>query len=222
MALKFIYGEPAVAWKDSLVIADLHIGKKGLPNWRMHAKVIRRMMDSQGLKKLIIAGDVKHKIGGTEGDVGKFIRDIGSEYELHIVKGNHDGNIQKYADYAHIYEAEGAVFDGLGVFHGHAWPSKQVIKQSTVVMGHLHPHAPSNEERKLLEKAFLIGELSSERMKKAYNCNIRKNVKIVVLPAFSEPYARMGESSKIIAPIMKDIFIKRSAKIYLLNGIRIV
>ncbi len=222
MELKFIYGEPLAVWKDYLIAADLHIGKRGLPDWNAHSKVIERVMDTEGICKLIIAGDIKHKIGGTDGKVGKFIREIGSKYELHIVKGNHDGGLNKYAQYAKIYGADGAVFDGLGVFHGHAWPSKEVLEQKVAIMGHLHPHACIDDENAGFEKAYIIGELSADKLSKRYKRKFNRNAKIAVMPSFSEPYARGNTCFERLSPVMKrDIFIKTTAQIYLLNGIRI-
>jgi metallophosphoesterase superfamily enzyme len=38
-----------------------------------------------------------------------------------------------------VHSASGIVRDGVGVFHGHRWPSRHVFRARHLVTGHLHP-----------------------------------------------------------------------------------
>ena len=166
--LKFLYNEPAALFGEWLIISDLHIGKETGVNWKASARIVHELMEREQKRKLLVLGDVKATIASTEGDAGKFIREMGSDYELHITKGNHDGNIEKYHGYCTVYGPEGAVIydDGrigpgkeeavigrehkgkitgcgrgncIAVLHGHAWPGEELLKCRTMIIGHAHP-----------------------------------------------------------------------------------
>ncbi|MCX8205924.1 MAG: metallophosphoesterase [Candidatus Micrarchaeota archaeon] len=218
-----IWGEPAAIWKGWLILADIHLGGRASPGWEATAGVIRGMMLSERKKKLLILGDLKAGYTGTEPDAGRLIRSLGSEFDLHITKGNHDGNLEKYGAYCTVYGPGGGVFDGLGALHGHAWPSEELLGCSTIIMGHSHPKVVFGREFRQAEKVWVIGRLSYAGLRRHYGdgVRIRRVIEAVSMPSFcaGTPY---GEGETALGPLMReDIFIRKSARIYLLNGTRI-
>lgn len=223
VALKMIWGEPVAIWKGWLIIADIHLGSRGSPGYLATAEVIRGIMHSERKKKLLILGDLKAGYRGTEPEVGKLIRALGSEFDLHITKGNHDGNLEKYSVYCTVYGPGGGVFDGLGALHGHAWPAEELLGCRTIIMGHSHPKMVFGREFRYVEKIWVVGKLNTEGLLRHYNDDVKimEDIEAVSMPSFcaGTPY---GAGEDALGPLMReDIFIRKSARIYLLNGIRI-
>jgi metallophosphoesterase superfamily enzyme len=225
--LKFIYNEPVAIWKEWVIISDLHLGadcNKRRPvdvGWRTMVEIVDGIMRGEGKKKLLVLGDVKASISSTSGDCGNFIREIGSKYELHITKGNHDGNIEKYKSYCKVHGPEGTVIDGLGALHGHAWPKPELLKCENIVIGHSHPKIVFGEERKIAQKVWMTGVLNEKGLREHYGKEVKINprLKLTVFPCFCNSTPG-GAGERTLGPLMKeDIFIKKSARIYLLNGI---
>ncbi|MEM0437782.1 MAG: metallophosphoesterase [Candidatus Micrarchaeia archaeon] len=218
-----IWGEPVAVWKGWLIISDIHLGSRGSPGYLATAEVIRGIMHSEQKKKLLMLGDIKAGYTGTEPEAGKLIRALGKEFDLHITKGNHDGNLEKYSAYCTVYGPGGGIFDGLGALHGHAWPAEELLRCGTIIMGHSHPKMVFGKEFKYAEKVWVVGKLSTGGLRGHYGerARIRKGIGAVLMPSFcaGPPY---GSGEDTLGPLMReDIFIRKSARIYLLNGIRI-
>jgi metallophosphoesterase superfamily enzyme len=249
--LKFLYNEPAAIFGEWLIISDLHIGKETGVNWKASARIVHELMEREQKKKLLVLGDVKATIASTEGDAGKFIREMGSDYDLHITKGNHDGNIEKYHGYCTVYGPEGAVIydDGrirpgneevvigeghkgkitgcgqgrcIGALHGHAWPGEELLRCKTMIIGHAHPKMVFGKVWKRAEKVWMVGKLDAKALREHYG----KGAKIcrgirLVCMPAFGPYAGASDSKEGFGPLLKNTFIKRAAEIYLLNGIQL-
>lgn len=218
-----VWGEPAAIWKGWLILADIHLGGRTSPSWEASAEVIRGMMLSERKKRLLILGDLKTGYKGTEPEAGRLIRALGSEFDLHITKGNHDGNLEKYGAYCTVYGPGGGVFDGLGALHGHAWPAEGLLGCNTIIMGHSHPKMVFGKEFRHTEKVWVVGRLDQGGLRGHYGegVKIRRGIRVISMPSFcaGAPY---GEGERALGPLMReDIFIRKSARIYLLNGIRI-
>jgi metallophosphoesterase superfamily enzyme len=94
---------------------------------------------------LLIAGDVKHPIVGTPPPLRPivfafFSRLLSEGFAVEVVLGNHDVGLTRHLPREVMVHPSGGVLrDGVGVFHGHCWPSNRVLKASQLVAGHLHP-----------------------------------------------------------------------------------
>jgi len=67
---------------------------------------------------------------------------LGIVDEIHLVPGNHDGGIQAYLPKDIVlHPNKGFTLGAIGIWHGHCWPSEEVMASRTVVMGHVHPQA---------------------------------------------------------------------------------
>ena len=138
-----------------LIISDLHIGweaslaKNGIHIPSQTPKLLKKILDLMKIHKptsLIFLGDVKHTITGAELSEWKEIPNLFEKIseitqDIKIVQGNHDGNLEPLVPRnVKFISAKGTMLPGnIGVFHGHAWPSIELLKSNYMVMGHLHP-----------------------------------------------------------------------------------
>ncbi|MCJ7762028.1 metallophosphoesterase, partial [Candidatus Bathyarchaeota archaeon] len=94
---------------------------------------------------LLILGDVKYTVVKTEPGEWHDIPEFFTELKRHIsdiaiVRGNHDANLEPLLpENIKLLPATGTVTGGIGLFHGHKWPSPALLKCKTLIMGHLHP-----------------------------------------------------------------------------------
>ncbi len=147
--------EPAILIDgETLVIADLHIGievelgKAGifLPSQTMKmAQKVIQIIEKMDARSLVVLGDTKHFIPGTAAlerrDIPYFFSSL-LEFvdDVHVVAGNHDATVKPYIPGAVKFHGPGGFTIGrVGFVHGHAWPSRTVMKSTALVMGHNHP-----------------------------------------------------------------------------------
>ena len=137
-----------------LVIADLHIGwEVALSNEGIHVpsqtpkltKKLVEILEEHKPEKLLIIGDVKHTVATAEKiewqDVPEFFTEIRRHVpEIMVIRGNHDGNLDPLLpENIKTLPATGAVIGDTGFFHGHQWPSPELLGCKILVMGHVHP-----------------------------------------------------------------------------------
>lgn len=137
-----------------LVLADLHLGLRPTDgragaSWRSDAiDLSGRLLTAArraGSDGLVIAGDVKHPIVGTPPDLRPVLFDFFSTLlsggqRVRVVLGNHDvGLVRHLPREVEVYGAGGMVLHGVGIFHGHRWPSNALLRLPRLVAGHLHP-----------------------------------------------------------------------------------
>ena len=138
----------------ALVVADLHLGLGvaggqgfGLADAtaRRMAEEIDRVGRARRLRRLIVAGDVKHPIVGAPPPVRTILFDFFSTllrtgFEIEVILGNHDvGLAPLLPKEVRVRPAAGLRRGPIGLFHGHAWPGPNVLRAPTLVAGHLHP-----------------------------------------------------------------------------------
>jgi len=137
-----------------LVVADLHIGwEVALAEQGIHVPSQTPKMRDKLLKlidlckptSLLFVGDVKHTIA----TVGlQEWRDIPELFEalinrvkdIKIILGNHDGNLEPLLPPSvRIFPPTGLALWSVGFFHGNAWPTPELLRCRSLVMGHVHP-----------------------------------------------------------------------------------
>ena len=138
----------------TLLIADPHLGweielqQKGIHVPSQTIKILNKLtaiLDEYKPEKLVILGDVKYTVVSSEfgewRDIPEFFQKLqNSINDVVIVRGNHDANLEPLLpENVDLLPATGAVLGDVGVFHGHKWPSPELLGCKTLVMGHLHP-----------------------------------------------------------------------------------
>lgn len=223
MEIKPIYKEPALLLnKNILLLADLHLGiecelrKSGINLPSQSDKIGSRILNlcaKYKIKKLIILGDVKHKVPGVAYQELYELRKVFEKIlttckAIEIIPGNHDAGLSKILpSQLEIHSSKGIAIDGLGLFHGHAWPSELVLGCKELITAHIHPVIA-------LEACF--GTRIAEP------CWVRARYKkkiITIMPAFNNlcGYAINKYNLKLRAPLSQLIKLE-DASIYLLDG----
>ncbi len=240
MAIKFITGYPAafVTDKKILVVADLQIGlehelyQKGIV---IHAqaekflKTLLRLIKITKAKKLVIVGDLKHKVPGIslreERELLKFFEPLIREVKVILVKGNHDTGLKGLLPKeVKIYGSRGMKIGKYGFFHGHAWPAKNLTRCDYLFMGHLQPGIEFSDKLgyRTVEQVWLKCELDKEEIKKHYKIKKTGKMELVIIPAFnkllgSAPVNKM-EKRDYIGPFANGALDISKSKAYLLDG----
>jgi metallophosphoesterase superfamily enzyme len=147
-----------------LVVADLHLGlganashSRGPPmaDAATLAESLCAAARTAGIRALVLAGDVKQPIVGTPRALRPVVFDFFSTLladglRVEIVLGNHDVGLTPHLPReVRVAPATGVVRSGVGIFHGHRWPSRSVLRAESLVVGHLHPGvrlAPTADE----------------------------------------------------------------------------
>lgn len=137
-----------------LVISDTHIGweaslaEDGIHIPSQTSKLLKKLEEiilTENPDCLIILGDVKHtveKISLEEWrEIPLFLEKVKSIVkDVRIIPGNHDGDINMLTpNGVKIESTQGLIIGDSGLFHGHAWPSMEILKCKIMVIGHVHP-----------------------------------------------------------------------------------
>jgi putative SbcD/Mre11-related phosphoesterase len=150
-----VLGEPALLLSDgTLVVADLHLGfenelrSKGI-NIPLKVDELSARMEnlirSTASKRLVILGDIKHHVAGPEKleflVIPEFFSAIRGELsELHVVLGNHDGDLEALLPRSVvIHGSAGFAWGENWLTHGSTKLPKEATSSRCVIMGHVHP-----------------------------------------------------------------------------------
>jgi uncharacterized protein len=188
----------------TLVVADLHLGlggtrarPEGPPEGsaeRLAGELVAIVRATRA-DTLLVAGDAKHPIVGTPPLLrpvvfGFFARLLEEGIPVDLVLGNHDVGIVPYLPReVTVHGASGVLRDGVGIFHGHRWPSNALLRARHLVAGHLHPGfrlAPTADDPEGKRRCWVRVELTppvsrSRRRRRHAEIAARE---IVILPAF--------------------------------------
>lgn len=219
-----VAGEAVLIVEDKhrvMVVADVHLGIE-YELWLGGANVpsqtgkildrLRGVIEAHDPERLVVLGDLKHNVPRTSWqervEVPEFISKLSGIVDLILVPGNHDTGLRDLAPGAEVCEPEGVVIDGIGYFHGHTFPSPEVLSSRILITAHLHP------------SVRLVDPLGASRSERVWvRASSRYENEIVVVPAFnplcgSLPLNEMDEEK---GPLMKLVDLSRS-RIYLLDG----
>ncbi|HSV50060.1 MAG TPA: metallophosphoesterase [Candidatus Acidoferrales bacterium] len=206
----------------TLLISDPHIGwelelqQKGIHVPSQTGKLLNKLIAVLTEVKpdaLVVLGDVKYTVMTSEygewRDVPEFFKQLQPYVpKISIVRGNHDANLEPLLpENVDMLPATGAIIGDVGVFHGHKWPSPELLGCKTLVMGHLHPvvvfrdptgcrltrqvwmRAKVDNEtlaRGLLRKANIkIKDTVEETLKQHYNIKL-KTSELYIMPSFND------------------------------------
>lgn len=232
--LRPILNEPAlyINKKKILVFADLHIGieselsERGINAVSQIKKLTFHFVSlckKYKPKEIVLLGDIKHNIPSStiqeRKDVKNFLEEIKSYGIIHIIPGNHDGNIQKISpNHTIIHPSDGFIIENIGFVHGHRWPSKEIMNCKQIVMGHTHPNIMFTDRLgyKTFEPCWIKGNFYDKKLKEKYPDST--NPQVLVMPAFNSLCGGIAANKEgITGPLGKIIEIE-NAQIFLVDG----
>ncbi|MDH7517785.1 MAG: metallophosphoesterase [Candidatus Thermoplasmatota archaeon] len=231
--LKPIPNKPALLInKKILLVADLHIGieselrEQGINT----ASQTQTMMDHLIVlfkkykpKEIILLGDIKHNIPSStiqeREDVKNFLETVQQYGIVHIIPGNHDGNIQKITPTSiTIHPSDGFTMENLGFVHGHRWPSEEIMRCEQVIMAHTHPTIMLIDRLgyKTFESCWLKAKTVREKLEEKYKKP--GDPQILILPAFNPLCGGISVNKEGIMGPMGKIIDVENTEVYLLDG----
>jgi len=227
--VKFVNGRPVLINKSSLIIGDLHLGVPEILSlnktfYDQMAFDINKMCHDFKCNRLIILGDVKDDITIVPDYLYDFFEMI--KVDVTIVKGNHDGMIEKLCSHFgfDLCPTSGCVIDGVGLFHGHTWPSAEIMAQKHLVMTHLHQVLKITDKfgKRISVPVVLKSAMNSdvENLKLPVKYSYNPDLQLIVLPAFNPLMGHeIGEKSLRLSPILRNnVFKLNSIYVYNMTG----
>ncbi len=225
-----------------LVVADLHLGlgatreRPAGPPGGSGPELAEELVEAvrrTHAGSVVVAGDAKHPIVGTPGPLRPvlfdfFARVLEEGVAVELVLGNHDVGIERHLPReVAVRSPSGIVRNGVGIVHGHRWPSNSVLRAPQLVMGHLHPGfrlAATAEDPAGKRRCWVRAELpppATVPRRRRRHAPLRAR-EIVILPAFN-PFAGT-EALNRARPARGRSFLWRRflapsvARAYLLDG----
>ena len=218
MNLVPVHGSAALHLIDesALILSDLHYGVEAemlrggvwVPN-RSTARTekVLELLKQTNSKRLILLGDVKHQVPHNSKqqrtDLEQFFMAVNRIAKVEIVPGNHDGGLEDIIPSdVKFHKSDGFVIGEIGMVHGHAWPSQEVMNSKILVMGHEHPALSFRDRLDKLhsEPCWLRAPmLEHERYDKVPE-------QLIVMPAFGELAGRTmnREPLKGLGPVLRN------------------
>jgi putative SbcD/Mre11-related phosphoesterase len=232
--LQPIPDEPALLLKEKrlLVVADLHIGiESELRESGLHVPSQTNVMEQRlitllttyNIQDIVLLGDIKHMIPSISiqerSDVRRFLRSIQTYGTLHVLPGNHDGNIDRLLEpEVQLYSSEGFVFEGIGFTHGHRWASAEVMQCEQVVIGHTHPTVMLTDRLgyRTFEQCWLRCPPLVEKLKQRYPTSPTKQ--ILIMPAFNPLCGGIAVNQETLLGPFGSLIDVDNTEVYLLDG----
>ncbi|MDQ1280530.1 MAG: Phosphoesterase [Thermoproteota archaeon] len=244
-----------------LVVGDLHIGwelsltDRGIfiPSQvsRIQARLLQ-LIEEYKPTRLIFLGDVKEAIPMISleewKDVPEFFEAMQKAVgDVSVTLGNHDGDLEPLTPpNIKILPSSGIVVGKntkIGLFHGHAWPSPEVISSDLLIMGHVHPVIWFRDKMDLwtVRQVWVKAKCEGDKLAKAY-LKYRKikpegrakevlkekfqvevsDAGLIIIPAFNDLVGGLSINrleKGLMGPILgSGVVDMEAAEVYLLDG----
>ncbi len=218
------------------MIADLHIGieaelrEAGINIPSQTEKVaahLKKLCTENNISEVIIVGDVKHNVPLTSRQEHYeipliFERLKDSVSEVHVVPGNHDGNLKNLLPkWVKIHSNKGFVHRGCGFFHGHTWPSLQVMQKKQVIIAHQHPTIQFVETlgERDYRQCWVKTSFNTDAVQEHYPDS---KAELIIIPTFNDLCGGVALNSsdfKPLGPVISNNLVDMdNSEIYLLDG----
>ena len=224
-----------------LVAADLHLGlerRMAEEGWHIPSStsgIVARLLalvEAHEVDTMALVGDIKDSIHTAskqeEAELPRAIAQLADAVsELHLVKGNHDGDLEAWVPYRKhltVHGPRGARIGPLGLCHGHTWPDREVMEADFLVLAHNHPSVEFTDRlgHRLREPAWFRTRLVSELVVDRYG---EVDPEVILMPPFNEllsgtPLNKPGYTG--LGPILiRGIVDLPNAEVYLVDGIHL-
>ncbi|HDM37037.1 MAG TPA: metallophosphoesterase [Candidatus Syntrophoarchaeum butanivorans] len=225
----------------TLVMADIHLGiEVELSQFGLHLpdqtqKILNRILGyilERNPDRVVLLGDIKHNIPQVtrveEKGILALIEQISKHTQVEIIPGNHDGRIRDLlpdTPNVILHGTGGAVIDGVGYFHGHAWPSEEVLEAEHLIMGHNHPVIQFKDTfgYTIHERVWIRAKCEFSVLKDHYpSLQSWKDPCCMIMPAFNELCGGItfnaGHEEDLLGPMTSRVLRIDEAEVYLLDG----
>ncbi len=231
----------------TLVIADLHLGieaelrEKGINIGSQTEKLLERVITCVKAAEpdvILLLGDVKHAVPRISWmdrkEVPFFLAELAEYAPVYVVKGNHDGHLNRLLPKATEPEHEvcikstrGFLFDGVGYTHGHSWPLQDLFSAKYILIGHNHPRirlVSPNSHYTSMKPVWVRAKCDYEAVKGHYQ-KLRKSdwndPWVILMPAFNEICGGItfnAPTKRLLGPIASKLLRLEDMEVYLLDG----
>lgn len=241
MTIDPLLNEPALVVRNTfttLVIADIHLGIEyelyhrgfSIPSQVKKREMrIREYLIEVKPERIVLLGDIKHNVPRTswqeKQEVPDFLEKLSGFAPVEIVPGNHDGDIENLVQgNVTIHNMKGFVLDGVGYFHGHTWPGKELLAVSHIVMSHNHPVIRFTDTlgHSVSEQAWIRTRFIESVIKEHYDGDWA-DPEIIIMPAFNELCGGIPFNESVHEELLGPVFANHAielekARAYLLDG----
>lgn len=218
--------------KNILIIADLHIGIEiELQDSGIHVpsqtalmeQRLRKLLTTYAIHEIVLLGDVKHTIISSprmeRSDVRRFLDMLQSFGTIHIIPGNHDGNIRNFiSPEIQVHPSDGFIIEHVGFVHGHRWPHEDIMQCDQIVIGHSHPTIMLTDRLgyKTFEPCWVRGKCVEGILRKRYPQAVHPSV--MVMPAFNPLCGGNAINKEPLNGPFGSLIDMPNAEVYLLDG----
>ncbi len=209
-------------------MADVHLGfelEEGIDSPLFSRKLISELLSLMEFGDyLIILGDLKHQIIAFESIERKIlmnaIKELSENFsEVILIKGNHDGGIEELNPPENfvIMEARGISLGGAFLFHGHSWPSEEIVEKKYAMMAHTHPVVIKFDGAKIRIPVWAILRTNKKGEEK-----IGRKV-VAVMPSFN-PHLPGSDILRegFLDVLSKSSLFSKRMRAYSVDGIRVL
>lgn len=246
LELKFLTNAALLLEPDRILfVGDLHLGvehdiqRSGIKLPSQTEKIKERidsLIRENRAKHLVFLGDVKHNIPVSsfqeDREIPLFLRHFAERIKTSLVKGNHDGDIEKLAPAGvRIYDSKGFGIKNFWLAHGQSWPPAEALDCEYLVIGHDHPAVQFRDRigSRSVEQSWLVSNVNKEKMEKKYGmtCGLEKIISVPVFNRliggmpFNRPFLKKSACGKTkfkpLSPILQIADWKHS-EVFLLDG----
>ena len=199
--MKFLANQPALLLGKTLVVSDIHLGieheyrSRGIrmPSQTAAMKVrLETLLKQTKASRLIICGDLKHKVPGTtfqeQKELPEFLKSIRARIE--IAQGNHDADLKPLLPpQVRLHSTRGFLHQEAYCTHGHTWPDPEFLKAKAVVMGHVQPQIEIRDKLGYCwrEQVWVRAALDKKKIQAQYPKVRLPNglPELIILPSFN-------------------------------------
>jgi putative SbcD/Mre11-related phosphoesterase len=205
-----------------LVVADLHIGwevqlaEKGIYVSSQTPKLQEKMLQLIQLCKptsLLFLGDVKHAIAKVAmeewRDIPNFFETLSKKVQnIQISPGNHDGNLEPLLPQnVKMLPSTGIALGSVGFFHGHTWPSPNLLNCPNLITAHVHPTVTFRDPIgfRITRQVWMKAPCNSKKLAKSILKHLRiKGDKDPILLLRKQFKVKLRTSQLLIMPSFND------------------
>ncbi|WP_135607275.1 metallophosphoesterase [Methanococcoides methylutens] len=246
-----VINEPALLVSGdtkALVLADIHLGIEwglyrcgfSIPSQiEQRLERIMKLVEQEDPDRIVLLGDVKHNVPQVSwqerDEIPYFIGSLAEKATVDIFPGNHDGGIEFLLPTdsdVNVYSARGDIIDGVGYFHGHTWPSVELLSAEHLIVAHNHPTVRFTDAMgySVVEQVWIRARLEREVLAAHFKSadlspgsEAWSNPDVVVVPAFNELCGGVAFNESVRDDLLGPIFSSGAldidnSDIYLLDG----